>query len=107
MVKTISELESRVKNYRGKTKKQNEGSACMHASGWREMEVGGGHVADWLAGLTGASNRGLPIAIGSHELPLVSHSLTLSLSIYAYIYVYICIHIYTYICIHIHIYVYT
>jgi hypothetical protein len=40
MVKTVSELESRVKNYRGKTKKQKDGSACMHASGWREMEVG-------------------------------------------------------------------
>jgi hypothetical protein len=38
MVKTISELESRVKNYRGKTKKQKDGSAtCMHASGWKEM----------------------------------------------------------------------
>jgi hypothetical protein len=31
--------------------------ACMHASGWREMEVRGGHVAGWLAGLTGASNN--------------------------------------------------
>jgi hypothetical protein len=40
MVKTVSELESHVKNYRGKTKKQKDGSACMHASGWREMEVG-------------------------------------------------------------------
>jgi hypothetical protein len=45
MVKTVSELESRVKNYRGKTKKQKEGSACMHASGGREMEVG-----TWLVG---------------------------------------------------------
>jgi hypothetical protein len=41
MVKTISELESRVKNYRGKTKNQKEGSACMGD--------GGGHVAGWLA----------------------------------------------------------
>jgi Ni,Fe-hydrogenase I large subunit len=49
MVNTVSELESHVKNYHGKTKKQNDGSACMHASGWREMEVGGGHVGHWLA----------------------------------------------------------
>jgi hypothetical protein len=48
MVKTVSELESRVKNYRGTTKKQKEGSACMHALGGREMEVGGGNVAGWL-----------------------------------------------------------
>jgi hypothetical protein len=48
MVKTVSELESRVKNYREKTKKQQDGFACMHASGGREMEVGGGHVASWL-----------------------------------------------------------
>jgi hypothetical protein len=31
MVKTVSELESGVKNYHGKTEKQNDGSACMHA----------------------------------------------------------------------------
>jgi hypothetical protein len=48
MVKTISELESCVKNYHGKTKKHKDGSACMHALGWREMEVRGGHVAGWL-----------------------------------------------------------
>jgi hypothetical protein len=48
IVKTISELESRVKNYRGKTKKQKEGSACMHACIRWEGD-GGGHVAGWLA----------------------------------------------------------
>jgi hypothetical protein len=51
MVKTVSELESRVKNYHGKTKKQKDGSTCMHGSGWREMEVGTwlvGPVAGWL-----------------------------------------------------------
>jgi hypothetical protein len=37
------------KNYHGKTKKQKEGPTCMHSSGGREMEVGGGHVAGWLA----------------------------------------------------------
>jgi hypothetical protein len=54
MVKTVSELESREKNYHKKTKKQKDGSACMHASGWREMEVGTwlvGPVAGRLAGL--------------------------------------------------------
>jgi hypothetical protein len=49
MVKIVFELESRVKNYRGKTKKQKEGFACMLASGGREMEVGGRHVVGWLA----------------------------------------------------------
>jgi hypothetical protein len=44
-VKIVSELESRVKNYRGKTKKQKDGSACMHVSSWREMEVG-----TWMVG---------------------------------------------------------
>jgi hypothetical protein len=36
-VKTVSELESRVKNYRAKTKKQKDGSACMHASGLYDL----------------------------------------------------------------------
>jgi hypothetical protein len=72
MVKTISELESRVKNCHGKTKKQKDGSACMHACvrlegdeverwacGWLVgCEVDGGrHVVGWLAGLTGAFNN--------------------------------------------------
>jgi hypothetical protein len=35
MVRTVSELESRVKNYRGKTKKQKDGSACMCQVGGR------------------------------------------------------------------------
>jgi hypothetical protein len=52
MVKPVSDLESRVKNYRGKTKKKKEGSACMHAcmcqvrDRWR-WEVP--HMAGWLA----------------------------------------------------------
>jgi hypothetical protein len=45
MVKIISELESYVNNYHGKTKKQKDGSACMRVSGWRKMEVG-----TWLVG---------------------------------------------------------
>jgi hypothetical protein len=52
MVKTVSELVSCVKNYRKKTKKQKEGSTCMHASGGRlahgwlvgSERDGGGHV---------------------------------------------------------------
>jgi hypothetical protein len=63
MVKTVSELESHVKNYRGNTKKQKEGFACMHACvrwegdgsgrwvrGWLVSceGDGGGHVAGWL-----------------------------------------------------------
>jgi hypothetical protein len=39
-VKAVFELEFCVKNYRGKTKKQKDGSACMHVSDWREIEVG-------------------------------------------------------------------
>jgi hypothetical protein len=38
MVKTVSELESRVKNYRKKMK--NGGFACMHASSSRDGKVG-------------------------------------------------------------------
>jgi hypothetical protein len=63
MVKTVSVFESGVKNYRGKTKKQKDGSACMRQVGVRGWLVGcegdgGGHVAGWLARLTGASYRG-------------------------------------------------
>jgi hypothetical protein len=47
MVKTVSELKSRVKNYHGKTKKQKDGSAYMHACVRLE---GSGHVPSWLAG---------------------------------------------------------
>jgi hypothetical protein len=47
MVETVSELESRVKNYHAKTKKQKDGSACMHA-----LEGDGGErwACGWLAG---------------------------------------------------------
>jgi hypothetical protein len=38
MVKTVSELESRVKSYLEKMK--NDGFACMHASGGRDGKVG-------------------------------------------------------------------
>jgi hypothetical protein len=46
MVKTVSELESHVKSYRGNTKKQKEGDlhACIRLEG-----DGGGHVAGWLS----------------------------------------------------------
>jgi hypothetical protein len=72
MVKTVSELESRVMNYHGKTEKQKDGSACMYACVRLEGDGGGrwarrclvgcevdgdGHVAGWLAGLTRASNN--------------------------------------------------
>jgi hypothetical protein len=84
MVKTVSELESGVKNYRRKTKKQKmDLRACMG-------QVGGGHVAGWLkknvAGWTGGWLVGwagwleLPITIGSPRLPL-------SLCTYIYIYI--------------------
>jgi hypothetical protein len=39
MVKTVSEFESGVKNYREKTKKQKRW-ICMHASGGRAWLVG-------------------------------------------------------------------
>jgi hypothetical protein len=84
MVNTVSELESRVKNYLGKTKKQKDESPCMHELGWREMEVATRgwlvekNVAGWLAGWAGW--LGLPIAIGSPRLPVY----ILSLSIYIY-----------------------
>jgi hypothetical protein len=43
MVKNVSELESRVKNYRGKTKsKRKDLHACIRWEG-----DGGGHVAGW------------------------------------------------------------
>jgi hypothetical protein len=86
MVKTVSELESRVKNYHGKTKKQKDGSACMHASGWREMEVGGdmwlagwlegdggGHLAGWTGDtwLAGWLVPRLPIYIYTHGEPAI------------------------------------
>jgi hypothetical protein len=38
MVKTVSELESRVKSYLEKMK--NDGFACKHASGGRDGKVG-------------------------------------------------------------------
>jgi hypothetical protein len=47
-VKIICELESRVKNYHGKTKKQKDGShACIRLEGDRG---GMWHVAGWLVG---------------------------------------------------------
>jgi hypothetical protein len=62
MVKTVSELESRVKNYRRKTKKQKDGYAYMRQVGgrWRWTRGwlvgcegdGDGHVVGWLAALS-------------------------------------------------------
>jgi hypothetical protein len=51
MVKTFYELESLVKNYHGKTKKQKDGFACIHACVRLEGDGGGRwHVAGWLVG---------------------------------------------------------
>jgi hypothetical protein len=63
MVKTVSELESHAKNYHIKTKKQKDRSRCMHASGWREMEVSTwlfGPVVGWLAGASNNNNYWKP-----------------------------------------------
>jgi hypothetical protein len=54
MVKTVSELESHVKNYRKNLK--NGGFACMHASGCRRgrweafFKKKGGKWVTWLVG---------------------------------------------------------
>jgi hypothetical protein len=53
MVKIVSELESHVKNYRGKTKKQKEGSACMHACVRWEGDGGERWARGWLVGYEG------------------------------------------------------
>jgi hypothetical protein len=55
MVKTVSVFESGVKNYRGKTKKQKDGSACMRQVGVRGWLVGceGDGVGTWPVGWLG------------------------------------------------------